>query len=87
MDNLLNFAGTVRGLLCLQQTGALRKCVKYMFSRYIKKLQVSKYEKFGYGMMLTQVAGTACGMAALMDTGEDLENAQDPVCFAGVLLV
>ena len=39
-DNLLNYAGTPKGLLLLQQTGALKDCVAYMFSRYVRKLQV-----------------------------------------------
>ena len=40
LDNLLNFAATPRGLLLLQQTGAINECVTYMFSRFTKKLQV-----------------------------------------------
>ncbi|WAR13306.1 BROMI-like protein [Mya arenaria] len=56
-DNLLNFASTAKGILLLQQTGALNECM------------VSKCEKFGYGYMVTQVATTAPGMAALQKTG------------------
>ena len=33
------------------------------------KSQVSKCQKFGYGCMVTQVASTAAGMKALMDSG------------------
>lgn len=40
MDALLNFAATPKGLLLLQQTGAIDECVSYMFSRFTKKLQV-----------------------------------------------
>jgi len=40
LDNLLNFAATPKGLLLLQQTGAINECVSYMFSRFTKKLQV-----------------------------------------------
>lgn len=40
-DNLLNFAGTPKGVLLLQQTGAMNECVSYMHSRYARKLQVS----------------------------------------------
>ncbi|XP_076824206.1 protein broad-minded-like [Clavelina lepadiformis] len=69
LDNLLNFAATPKGLLLLQQTGAIDECVKYMHSRYTKKLQVSKCEKFGYGVMVTQVAATAPGIAALRKAG------------------
>ncbi|XP_070575308.1 protein broad-minded-like [Ptychodera flava] len=69
LDNLLNFAGTPKGLLMLQQTGAINECVEYMYVRYAKKLQVSKHEKFGYGTMVTQLAATAPGMVALQSAG------------------
>ncbi|XP_030054422.1 protein broad-minded isoform X2 [Microcaecilia unicolor] len=69
LDNLLNFAATPRGLLLLQQTGAMNECVTYMFSRFTKKLQVSRCEKFGYGVMVTQVAATSPGTAALQSSG------------------
>ncbi|XP_078256304.1 protein broad-minded isoform X2 [Rhinoraja longicauda] len=69
LDNLLNFAATPKGLLLLQQTGAINECVNYMFSRFTKKLQVSKCEKFGYGVMVTQVAATAPGIVALQSSG------------------
>uniref|UniRef100_H2ZAY8 Protein broad-minded n=1 Tax=Ciona savignyi TaxID=51511 RepID=H2ZAY8_CIOSA len=45
------------------------ECVAYMHSRYTKKLQVSKCEKFGYGVMVTQVAATAAGTSALQKAG------------------
>ncbi|XP_078798719.1 protein broad-minded isoform X3 [Oryzias latipes] len=69
LDSLLSFAATPRGLLLLQQTGALTQCISYMFSRSTKKLQVSRCEKFGYGVMVTQVATTAPGTVALRDSG------------------
>ncbi|KAK5852652.1 hypothetical protein PBY51_006503 [Eleginops maclovinus] len=69
LDSLLNFAATPKGLLLLQQTGAINECVSYMFSRFTKKLQVSRCEKFGYGVMVTQVAATASGVAALHTSG------------------
>ncbi|XP_033991614.1 protein broad-minded isoform X3 [Trematomus bernacchii] len=69
LDSLLNFAATPKGLLLLQQTGAITECVSYMFSRFTKKLQVSRCEKFGYGVMVTQVAATAPGVAALHTSG------------------
>ncbi|KAL5021697.1 hypothetical protein ScPMuIL_000852 [Solemya velum] len=68
-DNLLNFASTAKGVLLLQQTGAMNDCLTYMYTRYEKKLQVSKCEKFGYGCMVTQVAATAPGIFALSNTG------------------
>ncbi|XP_054617419.1 protein broad-minded [Dunckerocampus dactyliophorus] len=69
LDSLLNFAATPKGLLLLQQTGAMQECISYMFSRLNKKLQVSRCEKFGYGVMVTQVAATAAGVAALHRSG------------------
>ncbi|XP_032231203.2 protein broad-minded isoform X2 [Nematostella vectensis] len=69
IDNLLNFAGTPKGLLMLQQTGTMNECVGYMYERYTKKLQVSKWEKFGYGVMVSQIAATAPGMVALEKRG------------------
>uniref|UniRef100_A0A3B5B6K5 Protein broad-minded n=1 Tax=Stegastes partitus TaxID=144197 RepID=A0A3B5B6K5_9TELE len=69
LDSLLNFAVTPKGLLLLQQTGAINECVSYMFSRFTKKLQVSRCEKFGYGVMVTQVAATAPGVVALHSSG------------------
>ncbi|XP_013888840.1 protein broad-minded isoform X2 [Austrofundulus limnaeus] len=69
LDSLLNFAATPKGLLLLQQTGAINQCIRYMFSRFTKKLQVSRCEKFGYGVMVTQVAATAPGVAALQSSG------------------
>ncbi|XP_022626071.1 protein broad-minded [Seriola dumerili] len=69
LDSLLNFAATPKGLLLLQQTGAINECVSYMFSRFTKKLQVSRCEKFGYGVMVTQVAATAPGVVALHCSG------------------
>uniref|UniRef100_A0AAY4BMH9 Protein broad-minded n=1 Tax=Denticeps clupeoides TaxID=299321 RepID=A0AAY4BMH9_9TELE len=69
LDNLLNFAATPKGLLLLQQTGAIGECIGYMFSRFTKKLQVSPCEKFGYGVMVTQVAATAPGITALCSSG------------------
>ncbi|KAA0708365.1 Protein broad-minded TBC1 domain family member 32 [Triplophysa tibetana] len=68
LDNLLNFSATPKGLLLLQQTGAINECVTYMFSRFTKKLQVSRCEKFGYGVMVTQVAATAPGIVALQSS-------------------
>ncbi|XP_029705480.1 protein broad-minded-like isoform X2 [Takifugu rubripes] len=69
LDNLLNFAATPKGVLLLQQTGAINESVSHMFSRFAKKLQVSRCEKFGYGVMMTQVAATAPGVVALHKSG------------------
>ncbi|CAL1586616.1 unnamed protein product [Knipowitschia caucasica] len=69
LDSLLNFAVTPKGLFLLQQSGAINECVGYMFSRFTKKLQVSRCEKFGYGVMVTQIAATAPGVVALKSSG------------------
>ncbi|XP_050398519.1 protein broad-minded isoform X2 [Patella vulgata] len=69
LGSLLNFASTARGILLLQQNKAINECVAYMYDRYKRKLQVGKFEKFGYGVMVTQVAATAPGISALQNTG------------------
>ncbi|XP_069827804.1 protein broad-minded [Dendropsophus ebraccatus] len=69
LDSLLNFASTPRGLLLLQQTGAINESIHYMFGRFTKKLQVNRSEKFGYGVLVTQVAATAPGAVALQKSG------------------
>uniref|UniRef100_A0A4X1TJV2 Protein broad-minded n=1 Tax=Sus scrofa TaxID=9823 RepID=A0A4X1TJV2_PIG len=69
LDDLLNFAATPKGLLLLQRTGAINECVTFMFNRYAKKLQISRHKKFGYGVLVTQVASTAAGAIALQSSG------------------
>ncbi|KAB1275556.1 Protein broad-minded [Camelus dromedarius] len=69
LDDLLNFAATPKGLLLLQRTGALNECVTFMFSQYAKKLQISRHRKFGYEVLVTQVASTAAGAVALQSSG------------------
>ncbi|XP_037376213.1 protein broad-minded isoform X2 [Talpa occidentalis] len=69
LDDLLNFAATPKGLLLLQRTGAINECVTFMFNRYAKKLQISRHKKFGYGVLVTQVASTAAGAKALKSSG------------------
>uniref|UniRef100_A0A3Q2HJG5 Protein broad-minded n=1 Tax=Equus caballus TaxID=9796 RepID=A0A3Q2HJG5_HORSE len=69
LDDLLNFAATPKGLLLLQKTGAINECVTFMFNQYAKKLQISRHQKFGYGVLVTQVASTAAGAVALQNSG------------------
>ncbi|XP_025720747.1 protein broad-minded isoform X2 [Callorhinus ursinus] len=69
LDDLLNFAATPKGLLFLQRTGAINECVTFMFNRYAKKLQISRHKKFGYGVLVAQVASTAAGAIALQSSG------------------
>ena len=70
IDNLLNYTSTPKGVLLVQQTGAIDECAQYMNSRYQQNLQVSKIEKFGYGVMVTQIASTAPGILALENAGK-----------------
>ncbi|KAM4816878.1 protein broad-minded [Urocitellus parryii] len=69
LDDLLNFAATPKGLLLLQRTGAINECVIFMFNGYAKKLQIRRQKKFGYGVLVTQVASTAAGAVALQNSG------------------
>nr|XP_019822452.1 PREDICTED: protein broad-minded [Bos indicus] len=69
LDDLLNFAATPKGLLLLQRTGAINECVTFMFNQYAKKLQISRHKKFGYGVLVTQVASIAAGAIALRNSG------------------
>ncbi|XP_057678869.1 protein broad-minded isoform X3 [Corythoichthys intestinalis] len=69
LDCLLNFVATPKGVLLLQQTETMQECISHMFSRFSKKMQVSRCEKFGYGVMVTQLAATAPGAAALHRSG------------------
>lgn len=69
-DNLLNFATTSKGMLLMQQSSAMQACIEYMCKRHNQRLQVSHLEKFGYGSIITQIAGTACGMLELEKQGE-----------------
>ena len=69
VDNLLNFAATPKGLQLLLRSGAIDSCAYYMLGRYSKKLQVSRCEKFGYGVLLSRISGCAAGMRALNEAG------------------
>ncbi|XP_061479706.1 protein broad-minded isoform X2 [Rhineura floridana] len=69
LDDLLNFAATPKGLLLLQNTGTINECVIFMFNRFTKNFHVSGFEKFGYGVIVSQVAATASGAAALQSSG------------------
>ena len=61
LDNLVCMASTPKGVYFLNETGLLKQVVNYMFSRYKSKLQVGKYEKFGYGFIVSQLANTPSG--------------------------
>ena len=61
LDNLVSMASTPKGVFYLNETGLLRQVVNYMFTRYKSKLQVGKYEKFGYGFIVSQLSNTPSG--------------------------
>eukprot|EP00050_Salpingoeca_kvevrii_P021771 m.115272 g.115272 ORF g.115272 m.115272 type:complete len:1205 (-) comp9472_c0_seq1:104-3718(-) len=71
LDGLLNFAGTPKGVLRLASEGheLVKSCLELMASRYQQKLQVSKYEKFGYGVMASEVCTTRIGAELLCQIG------------------
>lgn len=54
-------ASTPKGVFYLNETQLLSPVINYMFSRYKSKLQVGKYEKFGYGFLISQLANTPSG--------------------------
>ena len=61
LDNLVSMASTPKGVYSLNETGLIKQAVTYMFSRYKSKLQVGKYEKFGYGFLISQLASSLSG--------------------------
>ncbi|KAJ3411726.1 hypothetical protein HDV05_001786 [Chytridiales sp. JEL 0842] len=69
VDNLLNFAATPKGLLFLKDANCLDACASHMYTRYVRKLQVSSCEKFGYGVLVSQISTTEPGMEALYKSG------------------
>ncbi|KAI9365394.1 broad-minded protein-domain-containing protein [Zopfochytrium polystomum] len=69
IDNLLNFAGTPKGMMYLFESKSMEACVAHMFHRYQKKMQVSPCEKFGYGVLVSQISTTPPGMHALAASG------------------
>uniref|UniRef100_A0A8D2CNU1 Protein broad-minded n=1 Tax=Sciurus vulgaris TaxID=55149 RepID=A0A8D2CNU1_SCIVU len=70
LDDLLNFAcHSQRIATSSKKQVAINECVTFMFNRYAKKLQISRQKKFGYGVLVTQVASTAAGAVALQNSG------------------
>jgi len=69
LDNLSTMASTPKGVFYLSETGLVGKVVTYMFSRYKARLQVGRYEKFGYGFMISQLANTSSGCHHLSESG------------------
>ena len=58
-------ASTPKGVYYLNESGIIKEVVNYMFKRYKSKLQVGKYEKFGYGFIISQVANSLAGSFCL----------------------
>ncbi|XP_067932583.1 protein broad-minded-like [Watersipora subatra] len=97
-DNLLSYATTPKGVLLMQQSTAMYACIEHLCKRHRNKIQVSSLEKFGYGSVITQIAGTACGMLEFekqglvnllcqeawdsIEPGEDLEIPFQPKVWA-----
>lgn len=61
LDNLLNMASTPKGVFYLNETELLEQVTRYLYKRYRSKIQVGKYEKFGYGFLISQLANTPSG--------------------------
>ncbi|XP_010129410.1 PREDICTED: protein broad-minded, partial [Buceros rhinoceros silvestris] len=69
LDALLNFSATPKGLFLLHSTGAMNDCVNFMVNSLSKKLQTNEYEEFGNRVIVTQMAATPAGAAALQSSG------------------
>jgi hypothetical protein len=61
LDNLVVMASTPKGVIHLNETGLVSQVINYMFVRYKSKFQIGKYEKFGYGFIISQLANTPSG--------------------------
>lgn len=62
-------ASTPKGVFHLAETGLTGKVISYMFSRYKSRLQVGRYEKFGYGFIISQLAPSPSGCYYLNESG------------------
>jgi hypothetical protein len=69
VDNLLNFSGTPKGVMLLHESGLMNECVQHLSDRYRRKLQVSRFERFGYGTLVSELSVTQPGMIALIKSG------------------
>lgn len=71
LDNLVNFCMTPRGVEQVKETGGLHDCVSFLFDKYQSYEQcVSKIDKYGYEMILSQLSVIAPGVVALNKAGE-----------------
>ena len=69
LDNLLVMASTPKGVFYLNETGLLSQVVEYLCKRYKSKEQVGKYEKFGYGFLISRLGNTASGCYHFNEAG------------------
>lgn len=54
-------ASTPKGVFYLNETELLGQVTNYLNRRYRSKIQVGKFEKFGYGFLISQLANTPSG--------------------------
>lgn len=54
-------ASTPKGVFYLNETKLTSEAVSYLSSRYKARLQVGKYEKFGYGFIISQISNAPTG--------------------------
>lgn len=69
VDHLLNFAGTPKGVMLLNESGLMNECVQHLSERYRRKLQISRFERFGYGVLVSELSVSEPGMIALFQSG------------------
>jgi hypothetical protein len=61
LDNLVSMASTPKGVFYLNETNLMSPVINYLFARYKSRLQVGKYEKFGYGFIISQLSNVPSG--------------------------
>jgi hypothetical protein len=54
-------ASTPKGVYHLNETKLIDQVINYLFTRYKSKMQVGKYEKFGYGFIISQLSNAPSG--------------------------
>ena len=78
LDNLVSMASTPKGVFFLNETNLMSQVINYLFSRYKSRLQVGKYEKFGYGFIISQLSNVASG-SFYMNESEFLQSLIDEI--------
>lgn len=61
LDNLVSMASTPKGVFFLNKTTLTSEAVSYLSVRMRARLQVGKYEKFGYGFIISQISNAPSG--------------------------